>query len=82
MTKSELINAMAEKAGTSKADAKRFLDAFTGTVTEGQDRVRAGDDAAEARWFNIAKLPENLAFDHEEMIRAGVERLGWTGMYS
>jgi len=56
--------------------------AFTGTVTEGQDRVRAGDDAAEARWFNIAKLPENMAFDHEEMIRAGIERLGWTGMYS
>ena len=56
--------------------------AFIGTVTEGQDRVRAGDDAAEAGWFNIAKLPENMAFDHEEMIRAGIERLGWTGMYS
>jgi 8-oxo-dGTP diphosphatase len=56
--------------------------AFTGTVTEGQDRVRAGDDAAEVGWFNIAKLPEKLAFDHDEMIQAGIERLGWTGMYS
>lgn len=55
--------------------------AFTGTITDGQDRVRAGDDAAEARWFDIQNLPENLAFDHEEMIRAGIERLGWTGMY-
>ena len=56
--------------------------AFTGTITEGQDRVRAGDDAVEAEWFDIAKLPECLAFDHEEMIQAGIERLGWTGMYS
>ena len=33
MTKAELINAMAEQAGTSKAAAKRFLDAFTDSVT-------------------------------------------------
>lgn len=33
MTKAELINAMAEKAATSKAAAKRFLDAFTDSVT-------------------------------------------------
>lgn len=40
MTKSELINAMAEKAGTSKAAAKRFLDAFTDTVS---DTLTKGD---------------------------------------
>ncbi|PLX42426.1 MAG: HU family DNA-binding protein [Deltaproteobacteria bacterium] len=40
MTKAELINAMAEKAGVSKAAAKRFLDAFTDTVT---DSLKAGD---------------------------------------
>ncbi len=34
MTKADLINAMAEKSGTSKAASKRFLDAFTDTVTE------------------------------------------------
>ena len=56
--------------------------AFTGTITEGRDKVRAGDDAAEARWFNIRNLPENMAFDHDEMIRTAIERLGWTGMYS
>lgn len=33
MTKAELIDVMAEKANTSKAAAKRFLDAFTDTVT-------------------------------------------------
>ena len=56
--------------------------AFMGTVTEGQNKVRAGDDAAEAQWFNIRNLPENMAFDHDEMVRTAIERLGWTGMYS
>lgn len=55
--------------------------AFTGTVTEGKDRVRAGDDAAKAKWFNVQNLPAEMAFDHEEMVRTGIERLGWTGMY-
>lgn len=42
MTKSDLINALAEKAGVSKAAAKRFLDAFTDTVSatlKGGDKV-------------------------------------------
>ncbi len=34
MTKAQLIEAMAGKANTSKAAAKRFLDAFTEAVTE------------------------------------------------
>jgi DNA-binding protein HU-beta len=40
VTKSELINAMAENADTSKAAAKRFLDAFTDTVS---DALTKGD---------------------------------------
>jgi len=42
VTKAELIDVMAEKANTSKAAAKRFLDAFTDTVTaslKGGDKV-------------------------------------------
>lgn len=34
MNKTELIAAMAEKAQLTKADAKRALDAFTGTISE------------------------------------------------
>ena len=34
MNKAELINAMAEKAGLSKADSKKALDGFIGAVTE------------------------------------------------
>jgi 8-oxo-dGTP diphosphatase len=49
---------------------------FTGIATEGQDKIRPGDDAAKAKWFDIEKLPEDLAFDHDEMIKCGIEKLG------
>jgi len=35
---------------------------------------RAASDAAEASWFPVARLPQ-LAFDHDEIIRAAHERL-------
>ena len=50
--------------------------AFTGIATAGQDRIRPGDDAAKAQWFDMEELPQNLAFDHEEMIKCGIEKLG------
>lgn len=43
MNKSELIDAMAAKAGLSKADAKKALDAFTTVVAEG---LKSGDKIA------------------------------------
>ena len=49
--------------------------AFTGIATEGQDKIHPGDDAAKAKWFDIEKLPEDLAFDHDEMIKCGIETL-------
>ena len=38
MNKTELINAMAEKAGLSKVDAKKALDAFVESLVKG-DKV-------------------------------------------
>ena len=35
MTKTDLVNFIAEEAGLTKADATRALDAFMGGVTEG-----------------------------------------------
>jgi len=49
--------------------------AFTGIMNEGQDEIRAGDDAAKAQWFDIESLPEDMAFDHDEMIKYGIESL-------
>ena len=42
---------------------------FMGIATEGQTKIKAGDDAAQAQWFDIEQLPENMAFDHNKVVR-------------
>lgn len=37
--------------------------------------VVSGDDAAEAEWFGVNELPEQLAFDHSEVVAAALWRL-------
>jgi len=48
---------------------------FMGIATEGQTWIKAGDDAAKAQWFDIEELPEDMAFDHNEVVRFAIERL-------
>jgi len=48
---------------------------FMGIAPEGQTQVRGGDDAAEARWFDIDSLPDNMAFDHDIVIEVAVDQL-------
>jgi 8-oxo-dGTP diphosphatase len=48
--------------------------AFVGTVEPDQATVKAGDDAAEAAWFDIDRLPD-MAFDHNEVANMAIERL-------
>lgn len=43
MTKADLVNAMAEKAGLNKTDAEKALKAFTDAVTEA---LKAGEKVA------------------------------------
>ena len=43
MTKADLVNAMAEKAGLSKTDAEKALKAFSDAVT---DALKAGEKVA------------------------------------
>ena len=37
------------------------------------ENVKGDSDAAEAKWFDINKLP-SLAFDHDEILKMAVER--------
>ena len=48
---------------------------FAGIAQKCAAKIRAGDDAAEARWFGIDKLPDNLAFDHDEVLKYAISRL-------
>jgi 8-oxo-dGTP diphosphatase len=48
---------------------------FMGIATKGRNKLKAGDDAAKVRWFNIEKLPKDLAFDHNEVVRFAIEKL-------
>jgi 8-oxo-dGTP diphosphatase len=53
---------------------------FMGIAGKGRKRVRGGDDAAEARWFDIERLPENMAFDHREVAEFAISRLKRKGL--
>jgi 8-oxo-dGTP diphosphatase len=48
---------------------------FMGIITQDQDRIKAGDDAAEVRWFDIDKLPPDMAFDHDRVSQFAVREL-------
>lgn len=41
---------------------------------EAYHRVEAGDDAAEAAWFDVEELPKT-AFDHDEIMTTAIERI-------
>jgi 8-oxo-dGTP diphosphatase len=51
--------------------------AFVGKVGPDNATLKAGDDAAEAEWFDIDRLPK-LAFDHNEMAKMAIEKM-YTG---
>lgn len=43
-------------------------------IVNSQPAVKGGDDADDARWFDINELPE-LAFDHDQVIKMGISCL-------
>jgi len=47
---------------------------FIGVAGQGRTDILAGDDAADAEWFNLDELPPGLAFDHVEVTRFAIER--------
>jgi 8-oxo-dGTP diphosphatase len=54
---------------------------YMGIAEEGRDGLRAGDDAAEAKWFEIDDLPENMAFDHSDVAQFAIGRLKEMSIY-
>jgi len=54
---------------------RQITIAFMGIATERKNKIKAGDDAAEARWFDIVKLPKDLAFDHNEVAKFAINKL-------
>jgi 8-oxo-dGTP diphosphatase len=48
---------------------------FLGVIEGDPPTVTGGDDAAEARWFEIDHLPENMAFDHDVVARFAIDKL-------
>jgi 8-oxo-dGTP diphosphatase len=48
---------------------------FMGVLDKRPPKIKGGDDAVKAKWFDIEKLPKDLAFDHDEVIRFATARL-------
>ena len=47
---------------------------YMGVVDEHNAKIKAGDDAAEAKWFDIDNLPKDIAFDHDEITKFAIEK--------
>jgi 8-oxo-dGTP diphosphatase len=41
-------------------------------ISRGKEQLKAGDDAAEVKWFSIKKLPKEVGFDHREIIQEAI----------
>jgi 8-oxo-dGTP diphosphatase len=54
---------------------RQITIAFMGVALKPRRKLKAGDDAAEAKWFDIEKLPGNMAFDHDEVVRFAIRKL-------
>jgi len=54
---------------------RQITIAFMGIAAQGLTQIKAGDDAAEVRWFDIQKLPKDLAFDHNEVAKFAISKI-------
>ncbi len=50
---------------------------FAGVARNNLNSIKAGDDAADARWFDVENLPKDLAFDHNEVIKFARKKFGY-----
>jgi 8-oxo-dGTP diphosphatase len=55
--------------------------AFFGIASANTKKIKGGDDAAKAKWFDIGRLPEGMAFDHDEITKLGIKKLKRKNVY-
>ena len=48
---------------------------FFGFADERTANIKAGDDAAEAKWFEAERPPVDIAFDHNKILEFALARL-------
>jgi len=62
--------------GTVGRDPRgRMITVVFWGIAEQASKVKGADDAAQAKWFDIDKLPKPLAFDHEEVLEITIKKL-------
>ena len=54
---------------------RQITIAFMGFTNDQNANIKGGDDAEEAKWFDIDHLPGNMAFDHDEVAKFAIRRL-------
>jgi 8-oxo-dGTP diphosphatase len=54
---------------------RQITIAFMGIAAAERTKIKAGDDAAKAQWFDIEQLPEDMAFDHKKIVKFAISRL-------
>ena len=52
---------------------RQITTVYMGQARTDQMAVKGGDDAEEAKWFDINHLPE-MAFDHDEVAKMAIEK--------
>jgi len=54
---------------------RQITVAYIGIIKEGLEKIKAGDDAQNAQWFDIDNLPPNMAFDHDQVAKFAINLL-------
>lgn len=53
---------------------------YMGILKGDVEKIQAGDDASNVKWFDIGSLPEKVAFDHKKVIGFVIDKLRDKGL--